>query len=84
VAGLSIWQASWFRPFRFVGRWIGLILWPPYFRNSARELMLVTWPSFRQTWRLTFAVLSFAAVFGLLIAGVDYGLDKLFKEVLLK
>jgi preprotein translocase SecE subunit len=84
VAGLPVWQASWFRPFRFVGRWIGLILWPPYFRNSARELMLVTWPNFRQTWRLTFAVLSFAAVFGLLIAGVDYGLDKLFKEVLLK
>jgi preprotein translocase SecE subunit len=84
IAGWSLWQAKWFKPFRFVGRWVGLVLWPPYFRNSVGELKLVTWPNFTKSWRLTFAVLSFAAVFGLAIAGVDYGLDRLFKDVLLK
>lgn len=83
-AGLSVWKAGWFKPFRFVGKWVGLIFWPPYFRSSFRELKLVTWPNWRQSWRLTFAVLAFAAVFGVVIAGLDYGLDKLFKEVLLK
>jgi preprotein translocase SecE subunit len=84
VADLSIWRAKWLKPVRFVFRWLGLIVWPPYFRHSFRELKLVTWPDFRQSWRLTFAVLGFAAVFGALIAGLDFGLDKLFKEVLLK
>jgi preprotein translocase SecE subunit len=83
-AALPLWKARWFKPFRKIGRWIGLVVWPPYFRNSVRELTLVTWPDFKQTWRLTFAVLGFAAVFGLLIAGVDYGLDRLFKDILLK
>jgi preprotein translocase SecE subunit len=84
LAGLSVWQAKWLKPVRFIFRWLGLIAWPPYFRHSFRELKLVTWPDFRQSWRLTFAVLAFAAVFGAAIAGLDFGLDKLFKEVLLK
>jgi preprotein translocase SecE subunit len=84
VAGLKIWQSKFWRPFRFVGKWIGLILVPPYVRNSFRELKKVTWPNWRETWRLTFAVLIFSIVFGAVIAGIDYGLDKLFKEVLLK
>lgn len=84
IAAFKIWQGKWFKPFRFVGKWIGLILVPPYVRNSFRELKLVSWPDFRQSWRLTFAVLAFAAVFGAFIAGVDYGLDKLFKDILLK
>jgi preprotein translocase SecE subunit len=84
VGGLKFWQSKFWRPFRFVFRWLGLILWPPYFRHSFQELKLVTWPNFKQSWRLTFAVLGFAAVFGALIAGLDFGLDKLFKEVLLK
>jgi preprotein translocase SecE subunit len=83
-AHLSIWQSKGWKPFKFVGHWVGLLFWPPYFRRSFGELRMVTWTNWRQTWRLTFAVLGFAAVFGLVIAGVDYGLDKLFKEVLLK
>jgi preprotein translocase SecE subunit len=84
VAGWKIWQIKAFRPVRFVARWIGLIIWPPYFRNSFRELMLVTWPNWKQSWRLTFAVLSFAVVLALAIAGVDWLLDRLFKDILLK
>ena len=73
----------WFGRLRVV-RFIAKILLLPYFRNSWRELRQVTWPTRRESRRLTTAVVLFAIVFGLLIAVVDYGLDKLFKEVLLK
>ena len=68
------------KPFRI----LGFIIVPPYFRNSWRELRQVNWPSFKQAVRLTFAVIAFAVVFGIVIAVLDYGLDKLFKQVLLK
>ena len=63
---------------------IGKIIFPSYFRNSWRELRLVTWPNWQQSRQLTFAVLVFAVVFGATIALVDYGLDKVFKNILLK
>ena len=75
------------QPFKFilrVLRLIGRILVPSYIRNSWKELRQVSWPSLKQSRQLTFAVLLFAIVFGALIAIVDYGLDKLFKHVLLK
>ena len=75
-----------FRPlgrFRFF-RVLGYVLFPPYFRNSWRELRLVTWPDRTQTRRLTFAVIIFSMVFGVIVAGVDYGLDKAFREFVLK
>lgn len=65
-----------FRPLRW--------LMPSYFVNSWREVRQVTWPSRRETWRLTLAVFIFAVVFGILIAGVDKGLDLLFKKLILK
>ncbi len=65
-------------------RWTGAILLPRYFRHSWRELRLVTWPNRRQSIRLTSAVIIFSIVFGVIIAGVDFGLDKLFKHVILK
>lgn len=65
-------------------RWIGLVILPPYVRKSWKELKLVTWPSRKQSRQLTFAVLVFAVVFGIAVAVVDYGLDKLFKQILLK
>ncbi|HEX7963683.1 MAG TPA: preprotein translocase subunit SecE [Candidatus Saccharimonadales bacterium] len=83
-------------PFRWVGRglakighkqpfkFIGHVLWPAYFRNSWKELRQVTWPNRRESTQLTTAVIIFATIFGVMIALVDYGLDKLFKQVLLK
>ena len=68
------------RLLRKVGGW----LVPSYFINSWRELKKVTWPNRKETWRLTAAVFVFAIVFGALIAVVDYGLDKIFKELVLK
>jgi preprotein translocase SecE subunit len=69
------------------GRGIGKALkWlvPKYFVNSWREVKQVTWPNRKETWRLTTAVFIFAIVFGALVAGVDKGLDAIFKHVILK
>lgn len=75
------------KPFVVTGRVlkrIGKFVFPVYFYRSWRELRLVDWPGWRESRRLTFAVLVFAVVFGAIIAGVDYGLDKVFRNILLK
>lgn len=77
------------KPFKLLGKFkffraIGLVLWPRYFRNSVRELRLVTWPNRTQTRKLTTAVIIFSVIFGVMIAIVDYGLDKVFKKVILQ
>jgi len=72
------------RPARFIGRVMTSILFLRYFRESWKELRNVTWPNRRETLKLTLAVFVFAIGFGLIISVVDFGLDKLFKELLLK
>ena len=72
------------KPVRKVGKVLGFVLWPPFFRGAFQELRQVTWPGRKETWRLTGAVFVFALVFGALIAITDYGLDKLFRKVILK
>ncbi|HEY5152866.1 MAG TPA: preprotein translocase subunit SecE [Candidatus Saccharimonadales bacterium] len=69
-----------FKPVSLVGK----IILPVYVRRSWQELRQVTWPSWRESRRLTFAVLVFAIIFGASIALVDYGLDKIFRHILLK
>jgi preprotein translocase SecE subunit len=64
--------------------WLGLVLLPKYIRTSWVELKQVTWPSLAKSRQLTSAVLIFALIFGASVAVVDYGLDKLFKHILLK
>jgi preprotein translocase SecE subunit len=59
-------------------------LMPRYFIESWQELKLVTWPNRKQTWQLTFAVFMFAFIFGALITVADYGLDKIFRAVLVE
>ncbi len=56
---------------------------PRYFRSAFEELKNVSWPNRRNTWKMMFAVVMFSTVVGLAIALVDYGLEKLLKEVLL-
>jgi preprotein translocase SecE subunit len=70
-------------PFRYLKRGLAWII-PSYFVNSWRELRKVIWPRRRETWRLTLAVFIFATIFGALVAGVDKGLDEIFKKVVLK
>ena len=85
-----------FAPFRAIGRVlrrverfkpihiIGLVIVPRYLRNAWKELRQVTWPNRLETLRLTTAVIIFSVVFGILIAITDFGLDKVFKKVILK
>ncbi len=70
-------------PVRKVMHLVGKVLLPTYVRNSWQELKLVTWPTWTQSRKLTVAVMIFAIIFGALIATVDYGLDKLFKQIFL-
>lgn len=79
----KIWMSKPLKPIRFITKILGAILVPKYFRNSWKELRYVSWPDFRTTWRLTFAVIVFGVIFGLSIAGLDIVLEKLFREVLL-
>lgn len=76
-----------FRPIAFIFRplrWLARHIIPRYFRNSWAELKLVTWPSQKQTRQLTTAVILFAIVLGFVVTLVDFGLDKVFKKVILK
>ncbi len=65
-------------------RFISLITGVQFIISSWQELKFVTWPTKKESRDLTVAVIIFSVVFGVLIAGVDYGLDKLFKHLLLK
>jgi preprotein translocase SecE subunit len=56
---------------------------PSYFTNAWKELRQVTWPGFKETWRLVSAVFVFAIVIGVAIAVLDFGLEKLLREVIL-
>lgn len=73
----------WFFSLRFM-RFLGKVLGISFIANSWKELRLVTWPTMKQSRQLTVAVIIFSVIFGALIAVVDYGLDKLFKQVILK
>lgn len=78
---------QFFQVLRRVARPVGKVLdklVPRYFANAWRELRQVTWPNRGETWRLTVAVFIFSIVFGALVAGVDKGLDVLFKKLVLK
>lgn len=57
---------------------------PRFFRDAWAEVRQVTWPTARETAKLTGAVFVFAVGFSLIIAVVDYGLDKVFKQLLLQ
>ncbi len=76
-------QAKALKPLHKPARVFGRVLLPRYFRDSWAELKLVTWPDWTLSRKLTTAVLIFAIVFGLTIAGVDWVLNKIFKEILL-
>ncbi len=84
IVGLTLYYVSW--PFRMVGRGIkkvGRYVVPSYFKKSWAELKQVTWPTGRDTWKLTFAVILFSIAFGIFITITDFGLDKLFRKVLI-
>ncbi len=57
---------------------------PSYFKDSVSEIKLVEWPSRRQALSLSMAVIVFSVVIAIFVKLLDYGLGKLFKEVILK
>ena len=71
------------KPARFVGRILNKVLLINYFMSAWKELRQVTWPGRKETRQLTLAVFVFATVFGLMVTLTDYGLDKVFKKVIL-
>jgi preprotein translocase SecE subunit len=73
-------KASRSKPLRILGK----ILAPAYLRNSWAELKKVTWPDAKQSRALTGAVLIFAIVFGVIVAAVDWGLDRIFRDIILR
>lgn len=79
----SIYKSRVFTPVRFIVKILSKILFIQYFYNAFQELKLVTWPTNKVTWRLTGAVLAFGIIFGLAIAGLDFVLEKVFREVIL-
>lgn len=70
------------RPFRFIGRILYKVFGIGYFINSWKELRLVEWPTRSETAKLTVAVFVFAAAIAGFVAILDYGLDKVFKQLL--
>ncbi len=54
-----------------------------YFTGAWRELRQVRWPDRPATWGLTFAVILFSLFFAVMILGLDYGFNELFRKVLL-
>ena len=71
------------KPARFIGRILNKVLLINYFMSAWKELRQVTWPGRKETRQLTLAVFVFATVFGLMVTLTDYGLDKVFKKVIL-
>lgn len=71
------------RILKFIGKILAWLV-PSYFVNAWREVRQVNWPSRKETWRLTLAVIIFAIVFGALVAGVDKVIDVLFRKLVLK
>jgi preprotein translocase subunit SecE len=57
---------------------------PRYFVNSWRELKQVTWPTRRETWRLSSAVIIFSLILGSITAVVDKGIESVIKDLILK
>jgi preprotein translocase SecE subunit len=68
--------------FRILGKL--KVLYPKFLLEAWREIRQVTWPTARETYQLTMAVFIFAVIFAAIVGAIDYGLDKLFREVIIK
>jgi preprotein translocase SecE subunit len=76
-----------FAPLRAIWRpirWILRHIIPGYFKSAFHELRLTTWPNRKQSRQLTTAVVLFAVIFGIFVSLLDYGLNKVFKELFVK
>jgi len=72
------------RVWKFLRRTILRSPFRGYFVQSWRELKKVTWPDRKTSWKLTFTVILFSAVFAIITTSLDFGFDKLAKQIFLK
>ncbi len=55
---------------------------PNFFRDAWGELRQVSWPNRKETIKMTLAVFMFAIIFSILVGLLDFGLEKIFRELL--
>ncbi len=55
-----------------------------YFKASQAELAKVSWPSRRQTARLSWVVIVFSFVFMVVLGAIDYGFSTILQKLILK
>lgn len=55
-----------------------------YFVKSWQELRKVEWPNRKTAWKLTVTVVLFSAIFSAFTTALDYGFEKLAKQIFLK
>lgn len=66
---------------RILGKRVRLV--PKFFPEAWAEIKQTTWPGTKETYRLTVAVFVFSTIFAVIVALLDFGLGKLFKELIL-
>lgn len=66
---------------RFLKRRVRFV--PKFFSEAFTEIRQVTWPTGRDTIRLTMAVFIFAVLFSIFVGFLDFVLDKIFREFIL-
>lgn len=67
---------------RILGKRVNLV--PKFFREAWSEITQVTWPTGREMVRLTIAVFIFSVILTAIVAVLDLGLDKLFREIIVQ
>lgn len=72
------------RPARFIGRLLQRGLFIGFFIESWKEVRQVEWPDLKTTIRLSIAVFIFSVLFGVIVTVIDFGMDKVFREVFIK
>ncbi len=73
-------------PKKVSSSWLGKfrqLKFPRYIRESIQEAKKVTWPTRKETWKLTFAVIAFTTVFTVFIVIADYGFQKIAERIFL-
>lgn len=74
------------RPIFKVLRVLGKILrkiTPGFLRGAFSEIRQTSWPDRKETMKLTWAVFVFAIVFSIIVAALDFVLDKIFRSIIL-
>jgi preprotein translocase SecE subunit len=72
------------RVWRFLRRTVIRSPFGGYFKNSWQELRRVQWPDRKTALKLTLVVIIFSAIFSAFTTALDYGFERLAKQLFLK